>query len=56
MSRFSDTPRTLFASKTTFEALNVESGEESESEEQPSDLDLLQDPRFVILTCIVTNY
>ncbi len=56
MSRFSDTPRALFASKTTFEALNVESGEESESEEQPSDIELLQDTRFVILVRVVTNY
>ncbi|KAF8200782.1 phosphatidate cytidylyltransferase [Pholiota molesta] len=43
MSRFTGdaSPRTIFASKTTFDALDVQSGEESE-EDNSSDLDLLQ--------------
>lgn len=48
MSKFNaSTPKTIFASKTTFDALAVDSGEESEEEERPSDIENTQE-RLVV--------
>jgi len=54
MSRVAVPPsgRPIFASKTTFDALAVESGEESEEEEQPSGSDGDAGQRFVIPLCL----